>query len=292
MGKNNITKKTTNSSNKKIISDFLLAVEKENKKEIETTYSQLLENTGGKGLMILLGSSRKRKYSRPAEKLCSGILSKLEEGKTDLFYNIRTEVYGFNYALINIISSAASDRELIRLYEFYPKIFTEKFMDNFKKSAAELTLHILYYKSSKKKKIQIIEPADLALIFKIIRHQLKLLYNVLANMQNLGEDGKSQFAIDKYSESFKGNSLSKRNSKNSKKYKQVSLLTKVFEKKFPKIYGVQKKACEIADCNEVSLSKWKNANIINRDLYYQWQEKITEQEEKELIITIENYLKN
>lgn len=285
---NNIN--TKNSTNDKLVADFLLAVEKENKKEIKKSYSQLLDNTDGKGLMILLGSSRKRKLFRPAAELCSGILSKIEEGKTDLFYSIHSDMYGFNYALINIISGAASEQGLIRLYEFYPNIFTKKIINDIIKSATELTLHILYYQSSNKKATQIIDTSDMALIFKIARHQLKLFNNVLTNLLNIRKDKKSQFATDSYSKLFKGNSLSKRKSINSNKYKLVSLLTAVFDKEFPQIYGVQKRACKIANCNEVSFSKWKNANITNRNLYYQWQEKITEQEEKELIIKIKKHL--
>jgi len=95
---------------------------------------------------------------------------------------------------------------------------------------------------------------------------------------------------DKY-KIFIGNKLQKRDPVRLNKYIKVAKLLKLMEDNFNYVSGSQKIACEIADCEPASFSKWKNAREENFDNILKWQSDINEKERSELENEIEKHIK-
>jgi len=86
-----------------------------------------------------------------------------------------------------------------------------------------------------------------------------------------------------------GNYLGNRISGNFDRYKKVAKLMKVFEEHFPAVNGTQKIACEMADCNNFSFTRWKNYKS-NIDVVIEWQKNVDQEEIIKLKNDIRTYL--
>jgi hypothetical protein len=94
-----------------------------------------------------------------------------------------------------------------------------------------------------------------------------------------------------------GNYIEFRKSGSYLRYKMVAKLIKIFDTKFKHIHGTQEKACQIAESNPTSFSKWLNSKSKDRngktnfDKYLFWQSDIPESEHSQLKELIDNFLK-
>lgn len=97
--------------------------------------------------------------------------------------------------------------------------------------------------------------------------------------------------VNQYQNKFRGNSLEKRKSGNLSKYRNAAKLIKVMEDEFRYINGVQKKACDMTNCNDKSFSRWINASNTNNSLYHAWKNSIKDEERDILMEQINRYLR-
>ena len=91
---------------------------------------------------------------------------------------------------------------------------------------------------------------------------------------------------------FIGNKLQKRDPVRLEKYMKIAKLLKIMDDNFRYVAGSQKIACEIADCEPTSFSKWKNSRRENFDTILKWQEDINVKERTELKNEIDNHIKS
>lgn len=98
--------------------------------------------------------------------------------------------------------------------------------------------------------------------------------------------------VNQYQNKFRGNSLEKRKSGNLSKYMNAAKLIKMMEDEFKYLSGVQKKACELANCDDKSFSNWINASSKNNALFNEWKNSVEDNERVKLREQINKYIKN
>ncbi len=108
---------------------------------------------------------------------------------------------------------------------------------------------------------------------------------------NNHKPGDEKLAANEHRNKFRGNSLEKRKSGNLSKYKNAAKLIKMMEDEFSYLTGIQKKACDLMNCNDKSFSRWINASTKNNALYHEWKNNIVDDERDILREQINRYLK-
>lgn len=104
--------------------------------------------------------------------------------------------------------------------------------------------------------------------------------------------GDEKLDVNEHQNKFRGNSLEKRKGENLTKYYKTAKLIKMMEDEFSYLAGIQKKACDMMNCNAKSFSKWINANKTNNATYQEWKNSLGDDERDALREEIKKHLKS